>query len=133
MGEEYLQLSMLAPNRQHGVFYGRCAIDVLEVPTVLARSGSASAPCCLLPVPQHCVRVRRNRLGDHIDTLSASFALARALMFAGYLGEAEELAVDCERQAAALLHASARARVRVASMRAQLLEERGHLQEAESR
>jgi serine phosphatase RsbU (regulator of sigma subunit) len=79
------------------------------------------------------VRVRRNRLGDHVDTLSASFALARAFMFAGYLGEAEEVAADCERQAAALLHASARARVRVAAMRALLLEERGQLQEAESR
>ncbi len=77
--------------------------------------------------------MRRNRLGDHIDTLSAAFALARALMFAGYSGEAEEQAADCERQAASLLHASSRMRVRVASMRAQLLDDRGLLQEAEEK
>jgi hypothetical protein len=86
-----------------------------------------------LTSPKHCVRVRRTRLGDHVDTLSATFALARAFMFMGYLAEAEDLAVECDRLAAALLHASARARVRVAGMRAQLLEERGQLQEAEQR
>ena len=54
-------------------------------------------------------------------------------MFTGYLAEAEEHAVQSERLAAVLLHVSARTRVRVACMRAQLLEERGQLQEAEAR
>ena len=31
MGEEYLQLSLLAPLHAHRAFYGRCAVDVLEV------------------------------------------------------------------------------------------------------
>ena len=82
---------------------------------------------------QHCVRVRSVRLGDHVDTLSSSFALARAYMFMGCLAEAEEQALECERMAVALLHASARVRVRVQGMRAQLLEERGMLQEAGER
>ena len=128
MGEEYIQLSVLVALRQHKIFYGRCAIDVLEVCvlSLLVCSG-------VLTLLQHCARVRRHRLGDHIDTLSADFALARAFMFAGYAGEAEEQAVECERQAAKLLHASARMRVRVSSMRAQLLDDRGQLQEAEER
>lgn len=82
---------------------------------------------------QHSVRVRRSRLGDHVDTLSAAFMLARAFMFTGYLAEAEEHASVCQGMAAALLHPSARARVRAEAMQAQLLEERGQLQEAEKR
>ena len=68
-----------------------------------------------------------------MDTLSSSFALARAFMFMGCLAEAEEQALECERMAVSLLHASARVRVRVQGMRAQLLEERGMLQEAGER
>jgi hypothetical protein len=79
------------------------------------------------------VRVRRIRLGDHIDTIASTFALARAFMFARCLAEAEEQAEESERMAAMLLHGSARLRVRIAGMRAQLLEERGQLQEAEAR
>ena len=79
------------------------------------------------------MRVRRGRLGDHVDTIAATFALARAFMFAGCLAEAEEQAGESERMAAVLLHASARLRVRIAGMQAQLLEERGQLQEAEAR
>jgi hypothetical protein len=59
--------------------------------------------------------------------------LARAFMFTGYLAEAEEHASVCQGMAAALLHPSARARVRAEAMQAQLLEERGQLQEAEKR
>ena len=68
-----------------------------------------------------------------MDTLSAAFMLARAFMFTGYLAEAEEHASVCQGMAAALLHPSARARVRAEAMQAQLLEERGQLQEAEKR
>ncbi len=89
--------------------------------------------CEFLTQQQHSVSVMKSRLGDHVDTLSAAFTLARAFMFTGYLAEAEEHASECQRMAAALLHASARARVRVAAMQAQLLEERGQLQEAEKR
>ena len=133
MGEEYVQLSNFAVSVHHRRFYGRCALDVLEVLSLITRRAFVQLVLKPLTPPKHCVRVRRTRLGDHVDTLSATFALARAFMFMGYVAEAEDLAIECERLAAALLHASARARVRVAGMRAQLLEERGQLQEAEQR
>ncbi len=43
MAEEYLQLSNIAQCLQHARFYGRCAIDVLEVhPDSIPRHMSAA-------------------------------------------------------------------------------------------
>ena len=59
MGEEYLQLSTLAPLRQHSVFYGRCAIDVLEVSAAPARSSSSSSSACCPPPHTDCAAALR--------------------------------------------------------------------------
>jgi hypothetical protein len=108
--------------------FSRCMTSSI-CPILRPRAIARKSPTHL----QHSVRVRRSRLGNHLDTLSAVFMLARAFMFTGYLAEAEEHASVCLEMATALLHPSARARVRAEAMQAQLLEERGQLQEAEKR